>query len=65
MDALALLREEAGVHALVVERLDQLPLHPADHVGGPGPGPRCHGTSSPLAKTLLSFARIPDSLRYE
>src|SRR6266571_8578804 len=38
MDTLALLREEAGVHALVVERLDQLPLHPADHGGGETPG---------------------------
>src|SRR6266516_4054882 len=38
MDTLAPLREEAGVHALVVERLDQLPLHPADHRGGETPG---------------------------
>src|SRR6266540_2567388 len=38
MDTLALLREEAGVHALVVERLDQLPLHPADHGGSETPG---------------------------
>src|SRR6266536_2910246 len=33
MDNLALLREEAGVHALVVEWLDLLPLRPADHGG--------------------------------
>src|SRR6266566_10122625 len=38
VDTLSLLGEEARVVALVVERLDQLPLHPADHGGREPPG---------------------------
>jgi hypothetical protein len=38
VDALALLGEEARVDALVVERLDQLPLHLADHGDREAPG---------------------------
>ena len=34
VDAFALLGEEAREDALLVERLDQLPHHPADHGGG-------------------------------
>jgi hypothetical protein len=38
VDALTFLGEEAGVEALVVERLDQLPLHLANHGDRKAPG---------------------------
>src|SRR5215218_2164019 len=38
VDALALLGEETGIDAILVERLDKLPHHPADHGDGDAVG---------------------------
>ena len=50
VDALTLLGEEARVDALVVERLDQLPLHLADH--GDREAPRAVDRLAVLAQVL-------------
>src|SRR6266568_8407348 len=53
VDTLSLLGEEARVVALVVERLDQLPLHPADHRGREPPG------AFDWPSVLVQILRVP------